>query len=580
MKLVRYIAFFLCSMIAARSYAQIEIASTMSVVFYDSAFSAKSVHTAYFKLFNVEPDGSIVADNQNVPVDPKTATHIMDSLYRDAKHIKVIRNATDTMILTVDKRLVPMDGGNFQYRVKMDGKVIIDWKPMDFSERNKVSGSDYMLVKGPLKDHKYVIDIKTVAGKDVAQVVSFNYPTPAIWGVFFPEQKDDLYRATNFGMADSFDYYKLPKVPWEKYDNKGGYDTMGVMPSFITRLLPAKDIQVSGNIKKAAYIMPSHLNVPHDYNDLLFLLGPIADTQYYEYCLVNDKDIKDTVLKWTKNPLGNAIIELKGLDAGEYRLYVRYGGATHSCVYYFTLRSLNWRSFLMGFLVGIGISVLPAIAFKYVRKQKRKNKEMQHKMTALQLQSYRAQLNPHFIFNALSSIQSLVNRDDKEQANKYLIEFSTLLRATLDRQGEFWTLHDEADLLQKYIRLEQLRFQFRFEMETDKNIPTENIEFPSMLLQPVVENAIKHGIAARYEEGRLNIRIAAQVGDLIITITDNGKGFDPQDIKSSSKGIALTQERIALLNEQNKERMIKLDISSNSQGTTATFYLYHYLHNG
>lgn len=589
MKPVRNTLFFLCCIVAITAHGQ--ASRLTSTQFYDTVFAKKSQHIAYFKLFNVAPNGSVITSDFDMPADKKETSRIMDSLAQDAKHAAALKHATDTIILTVDKRFASVDDGDFQYRVKMDDNVLIDWKRMDFSESNKISGNNYMLVKARQKGHEYVIDIKTAKGKDFAQVISFSYTaadlynsfmpnTPHIWGIFLPEQSAQLYQATKYGTADSFSCAKLPKVPWEKYGYKGKYDTMSGATFLLMRLLDLHQNKWSG-FHNHPYIVPSNLDISDKYNDLIFLMGPITDSQSYEYCVVNDKDTKDTVQKWKKNPAGNAIIELRGMDGGQYRLYVRYDNPdSHSFIYYFTLRIHNVKSFIMGFLVGMSIILLPVFTFKYVRKQKRKNKEMQHKMTALQLQSYRAQLNPHFIFNALNSIQSLVNRDDKELANKYLIEFSTLLRATLDRQSEFWTLHDETDLLQKYIRLEQLRFQFHFEVQIDKNIAAGDIEFPSMLLQPVVENAVKHGIAARQEEGRLNINIAAKADDLVIIIMDNGKGFDPEHVKEDSKGIALTKERMALLNEQNKERTIKLDINSSSQGTTATFYLYHYLHNG
>jgi len=104
-------------------------------------------------------------------------------------------------------------------------------------------------------------------------------------------------------------------------------------------------------------------------------------------------------------------------------------------------------------------------------------------------------------------------------------------------------------ILENYIRLEQLRFSFTYEIKTGGYLELNTTEIPSLLLQPLVENAVKHGISALKDAGRLAIILTRQNNDLVITIADNGKGFDTSVIQHDRHGLRLTRERIALLNK-------------------------------
>ncbi len=189
----------------------------------------------------------------------------------------------------------------------------------------------------------------------------------------------------------------------------------------------------------------------------------------------------------------------------------------------------------------------------------------------LQLGNLRAQLNPHFLFNAMNSIQALVNRSDNLAANQYLSEFSRLLRSTLDRmQKETAPVRDELEALKTYCALEALRTPFEYHVGVAPGIDIYNTEIPTMLLQPLVENAILHGLRqGGVEAPRLEIRVKQKLrSSLCIAIDDNGIGIDAarelksgQDLKRNSYGLAMTRERIKLLNQgRPKNKPITLDI--------------------
>ena len=216
-------------------------------------------------------------------------------------------------------------------------------------------------------------------------------------------------------------------------------------------------------------------------------------------------------------------------------------------------------------LLGIIVS---AIIFYFIFRARLKRAKEKAQKTKLELQAIQAQLNPHFMFNALGSIQYLVNDNDKEKANQYLTEFSSLLRNSLyNNEQEMVPLSKELQTMDSYIRLEQLRFNFQYQLNIDKNIQQENISIPTLLIQPMIENAIKHGIASLRENGILEIDITQNEKDLIIAIKDNGKGFNP-DIKYEGFGIKLVKERIEVLNKQGNQ--IQLSIVSDN-GTKVLF---------
>ncbi len=176
------------------------------------------------------------------------------------------------------------------------------------------------------------------------------------------------------------------------------------------------------------------------------------------------------------------------------------------------------------------------------------------KLTALQ-----ARMNPHFIFNAINSIQNYIYRNKPDDAHDYLTKFSRLIRLILQQSAErFITLDRELEALQLYIELEQLRFRssFSYHLELDHKVDAQRIYIPSMLVQPYVENAIWHGLmnlnGAR--NGELSIEITSQAQTLIIRITDNGIGrVKAAELRKSKHyvpaGMMLTEDRLKMLKE-------------------------------
>jgi two-component system LytT family sensor kinase len=208
---------------------------------------------------------------------------------------------------------------------------------------------------------------------------------------------------------------------------------------------------------------------------------------------------------------------------------------------------------IIGLLVLLLLAV--GIGFGMVRKQE---KERRKAYQLLGLKSLRTQMNPHFIFNALNSINNYIAQQDERAANKYLSDFSRLMRMVLEHsQKDFIPFEEELRLLKLYLKLEHARFgeQFKYEIEEAPGLNTSEVEIPPMLLQPFVENAIWHGLRYKSDKGHLRLSIRPTAGQrLRIEIADNGIGrARSRSVKTKrqsqyqSTGLSNTQQRMALL---------------------------------
>jgi len=186
------------------------------------------------------------------------------------------------------------------------------------------------------------------------------------------------------------------------------------------------------------------------------------------------------------------------------------------------------------------------------------------KLAASELQALRAQMNPHFLFNCLNSINSFIIKNEQEKASEYLSKFSKLIRKVLSNSKETKvTLANELEALELYIELEALRFNNKFEYKINlpENVEADYLEIPPLIIQPYVENSIWHGLLHKKEGvGKISISIVQKQNLLICTIEDNGVGRDASaNLKSKSAekrksfGMSITKERLKYINHKNKE---------------------------
>ena len=216
---------------------------------------------------------------------------------------------------------------------------------------------------------------------------------------------------------------------------------------------------------------------------------------------------------------------------------------------------------LMGLVFVVMSSVF--LFFYFLQRMDKKRAvdkaESIRKISEMELQSLRSQLNPHFMFNSLNSIQALIIKQENDKSQSYLSQFARLLRMMLENtESPFIPLQKEIDFLQLYLALEGLRVpDMQYSISIDSLLNTEKILIPNMLLQPYAENAIWHGLSHKENDKQLQIRISKENGSVNYEIEDNGVGRKKAgELKSffrkqhQSKGMELLSKRINLLNKE------------------------------
>lgn len=211
------------------------------------------------------------------------------------------------------------------------------------------------------------------------------------------------------------------------------------------------------------------------------------------------------------------------------------------------------------------------------------------KMAESKFMNLRLQMNPHFLFNSLSSIQHLIVSNQTTKAYKYLTIFSNFLRSLLNyAEKNFIPLDEEIKILNMYVELESLRFDksFQYEITVDDNLSNDEVFVPSLIIQPFAENAIWHGLLHKEGEKKLTVRFSGDADEVLqCIIEDNGIGREKAAaIKNNnisnrvheSKGVAIVRERLSLLQQKTgKPASIEFEDISPS-GTRVTIFIPYY----
>jgi LytS/YehU family sensor histidine kinase len=239
---------------------------------------------------------------------------------------------------------------------------------------------------------------------------------------------------------------------------------------------------------------------------------------------------------------------------------------------------INQNRFLIFGISGLALLVWLIIAM-VIRQGKLR---ADHKALALEQTLLRAQMNPHFIFNTLTNIQSFIIRKDTDRSLQYLDNFSTLIGTILASSGEkVISLETEMRTIENYFKLQQLRFgdKLGFSISIDPALDPAKVMLPPMMVQPLIENAIDHGIKPRPEGGRVDVRFMQPDTGLVIEVEDNGVGRNYRkgtggDKSSHHAGLALVilKERLESMNKgrSNKNTMEIIDLFDDETRPTGT----------
>ena len=287
---------------------------------------------------------------------------------------------------------------------------------------------------------------------------------------------------------------------------------------------------------------------------------------------------------WTYIKSVNNFVRYPSLQPGEYEFEVKAVNEDNveSAGFDFIKVRINkhytqtW--WFITLIILVGVSIISAFFLLRIRHL-RVESDIKQDLRSSQLSALKVQMNPHFIFNALNSIQEFILLNEKRLANSFLGKFADLMRLTLDMSNEQQvSLLEELNVLRLYLELEAIRFEdtFRYSIEIDSEIDAEEILIPSMLIQPYVENAIKHGLLHKKQDRRLQLRFFLLEGQdlLCCEVEDNGIGRKKSwELKTQRKtrhksfAMSATQKRLELLNYGRKNLiLISIDDLENTRG--------------
>ncbi|MGV3631790.1 MAG: histidine kinase [Bacteroidota bacterium] len=366
----------------------------------------------------------------------------------------------------------------------------------------------------------------------------------------------DLYLTTTNGL------YKLP-IEELDIQNK-------VLPLYITSV-------------SSSYVKKIRDNDMLEYGDshlkIEFLSTNYASSQNREYYYF----IRGLDNTWHKTT--NTSLTINKLPPGEYSFIVKTASNSHAKLH-FSIKYPLWQKWWFICLVLFLLAFVAYQALSYrtrkIKEEEQEKNNIQVQIAGLQANVIRAQMNPHFMFNALNSIQGFILANENKQANFYLGKFSSLMRKIIQlSKHDFVTIKEELRLLQDYIEIEQMRCGYSFDSEI--NMDQKEIlgtRIPAMIIQPFIENAINHGLSPLVDrKGKLTITFSNIGKNIICTITDNGIGrTKAMEIKQKkiryhqSASIKLTENRIQLYNKlyKSESRISIIDLyddQGNAEGT-------------
>lgn len=485
------------------------------------------------------------------------ANHIFDLLAKDASLDSAFRRlgpATMVNRSTFDTApahfflhgVNPNNAISYEFRVtdSPTNQILIPWRDVDqFTDSTLVkdSGLPEMAYLGGYKapvGHTLIVTIRKKEGPRMIAYGLINWSPikPTIANVYTSDNLDAFFRKLQY--------------PWDRE-----------------------------NDQKPTNLTVSSLKLPTTNTNLILLLNAtIYHKEQVQYEIVRDGQV---VRPWASNEYDNSFIWIKNYPPGTYQLNIRYTvQPQHVTTYSFEIVPAWYQTQRFKLMVGlVVVACLGALLFLvlFIRQKQKSRRELANKTKLqLELKAIYAQLNPHFVFNALSSIQGLMNKQDIQGANNYLSNFAKLMRESLTNSNkEDVPLHEEIQVLETYLSLERLRFGFQYQIVVDDSINRYDTNIPALLVQPLVENAVKHGISGLQEAGLIDIRFDKTDGAMVVHIADNGRGFPAQE-STNGFGLKLTRDRIKLLNELNPAQPIQLEI--NPRQPTGTSVILRFTH--
>lgn len=324
-------------------------------------------------------------------------------------------------------------------------------------------------------------------------------------------------------------------------------------------------------------LMYTENNIKIKYTGISFL---DFEKLIYAYKFEKDKD-------WITTK--NRQLDFKDLPHGNYNLQIKVksNNSDFSEVKYlkFRIKPPFWKTYIFTTLCMVFLVFMLYFLWRYriekiqsrfeIERQSLKIKEekitLEKQMVELKQKALRLQMNPHFIFNALNTIKGYYSGGEIIAANKYISKFSRLLRFILESDEHLISLKKEIETLNLYIKLVQLRYPdaFKYSIIVDENISIDEIGIPPLLIQPIIENAILHGLIPKDDNGLLKVLFNKEKDKLVCIVFDNGVGFPEvkKQKKHNSKALKITQDRVNFENNNIDENNLQIVHHKNPNGT-------------
>jgi hypothetical protein len=307
----------------------------------------------------------------------------------------------------------------------------------------------------------------------------------------------------------------------------------------------------------------AHFELPYTNNNIHFEFVGISYKSAGEISYLHRLSNLDTA--WKESRL--SFLDYPSLPSGEYSLQLmaidKFGTRSNMLTLHFRVHMPFWRTtwFLVCLILCFLMMtwLLVSLRLRRIRKRQHERELFTRKMAEMEHTALKAQMNPHFIFNCLSSIQQLIFEKDEALANKYIVGLARLIRATLNNSSKpLISVHEEINYLSTYLTLEKLRFKekMNFSIEVAPDIDQAATLIPPMLTQPYAENSMRHGLRHKTDgNGYIRVELGIVGENLVVAIRDNGIGREKaahykthEHIEYQSKGMVLTTDRIRMIN--------------------------------
>jgi ligand-binding sensor domain-containing protein len=386
----------------------------------------------------------------------------------------------------------------------------------------------------------------------------------------------DKVSVATYGKADGFNGVECNVGMWEDpVDGIVWFATVNGLVKYNPNQFSRNDREAKLNITNIQLfyedtVLPDNSVLPYDLNNISF--------HYIGICLSNPEKVRyihklEGFDKYWSPETDENVTRYSNLPPGNYTFKVRCSnneGIWNQPIFFnFTIKRPYYQQWwfivsVVGFVVSIIILIF-RLRINQLKREQGKETEKQIEISKNQLKALRSQMNPHFMFNSLNSIQNYIVNNKDDRAILYLNKFAKLMRMILNNsEKSVVTLREELDAMRLYIELEQMRFQntFQYEINVNGEIDQDFEQIPTMLIQPYVENAILHGLNPKKEEGLLKIEIRLAGGVMICSIIDNGIGREKSaEMKRNSAkehksmGMDITKQRLQILNSVNNSNL-------------------------